>query len=260
MSKDKSIHLVTQKPPQEFIPVCAICNDTGRVYREDELQRGFSADCQCRIEARNKKRILEIPQYYKRFGIPELSKIVPRIKEDPKRPGQGYSQDQVSALRRLKAEPDRSWLLMGRWGTGKSLFGWALWYHAIECQREATALRLQEFVNQYRAWEQTLPWEQASDRPQSRPALLPHDLKSTKKRTIFLDECDKLSNVTQYVSQLLFETFSNIRDYWHQAILCTNLDWDGLQDLWSRQGDVYGNSIMKRLHDIFAGGGIIELR
>lgn len=246
------------KSPQTT-EACSRCDGTGWVYRaEAHGGKGGVSECECHRLARLNKRAEEIPEYYTRYGAPRLSEIVPQVDADVQNKSKGYSSGQAKALEMFRSRPDQSWILMGPNGSGKSFFGWALWWEAVLSGRPAVATRLQEFIDSYRAWEQVPQWEKDADRPASRPALLPFDLKTQTKRTLFLDEVDKLSNVTRYMSQLFFDLVSNIRDYGHQLIVCTNLDWQGLEAMWSQQGDVYGNSIMRRLADIFQRG-IVKL-
>ena len=79
------------------------------------------------------------------------------------------------------------------------------------------------------------------------PLILPEDLSSGREYTVFLDEFEKAS-VTDFTSRMLFELVQGLRDFGHQLIVTSNKDWVGLLDHWSRIDEIYGNSIMTRLH------------
>jgi DNA replication protein DnaC len=234
-----------------------VCGDTGWVYVEPALDnRAGCIRCECRQRKRLEARSAEIPNYYALYGEPRLGEIQPQCGRDSAIPSKGWHPEQARHLQRLRTDPARSWLLMGSNGTGKSFFGWALWWNAVTAGRPAVSYRLKEFVLEYRGWENNT--DRAADRPASRPRLLPFDLRTKIKYTIFVDESDKLDRISPYVSQLFFDLVTNIRDYGHQLIMTTNLDWDGLSRMWSEQGEVYGASIMKRLSDVFERG-IIQM-
>ncbi|MGH9764725.1 MAG: hypothetical protein ACREAC_28150, partial [Blastocatellia bacterium] len=140
----------------------------------------------------------EIPAYYALFGEPILSELQPQALADSNAAGKGWHPDQGRQITRLRTNPTRSWLLMGSNGTGKSFLGWSLWWNAVLLGRPNAAYRLEEFVTEYRTWENSS--DKDTDRPNSRPRILPWDLKTGTKHTIFIDECDKLDRVTPYVS------------------------------------------------------------
>jgi DNA replication protein DnaC len=151
----------------------------------------------------------------------------------------------------VKAHPDDSFLLCGRNGSGKTHIGWALYRHAVVSGRKAIGFLLAELIDDYKNFElldQTERLKAMRDR-KDRPLILPDDLKTNERRyTLFLDEFEK-ARPSEFATECLFRLLNTARDFNHQLIITSNLDWEGMRDRWSRISDVYGNSIMTRLQD-----------
>jgi DNA replication protein DnaC len=148
--------------------------------------------------------------------------------------------------------PDDSFLLCGRNGTGKTHISWALYRHAVVSGRKAIGCLLADLLDAYKKFELLETAEKMRamrDFTPSRPPILPEDLMTDDRRfTVFLDEFEK-ARPTEFASESLFRLLNAARDFNHQLIITSNLDWEGMRDRWSKIDDVYGNSIMTRLQD-----------
>jgi DNA replication protein DnaC len=151
-----------------------------------------------------------------------------------------------------KSRPDDSFLLCGRNGTGKTHLSWALYRRAVVSGRKAVGCLLSELLDSYKNFElldQAGKLKALRDSTKDRPVILPDDLKTDARRyTLFLDEFEK-ARPSEFASECLFRLLNAARDFNHQLIVTSNLDWDGMRDRWSKIDDVYGNSIMTRLQD-----------
>lgn len=98
---------------------------------------------------------------------------------------------------------------------------------------------LSHLLSQYRDWEMEA-------RENNRPAVLPEDLRSNERWTIFLDEFEKVKT-SEFASRKLFELLNAARDFQQQVLVTSNKKWDQLREIWGRVDEVYGDSIMKRL-------------
>jgi DNA replication protein DnaC len=151
-----------------------------------------------------------------------------------------------------KAHPDDSFLLCGRNGSGKTHIAWALYRHAVVSGRSAIGCLLAELIESYKNFELMEQSERSKamrDFTRDRPFILPDDLKTGEQRhTLFLDEFEK-ARTSEFASECLFRLLNAARDFNHQLIITSNLDWQRMRDRWSNIDDVYGNSIMTRLRD-----------
>jgi DNA replication protein DnaC len=147
-------------------------------------------------------------------------------------------------------------VLCGRNGSGKTHIGWALYRHAVVSGRKAIGCLLAELIESYRNFElldQAERLKAMRDRTKDRPLILPDDLKTGEHRfTLFLDEFEK-ARPTEFASEYLFRLLNAARDFKHQVIITSNLDWDGMLERWSKISDVYGNAIMTRLEGYHLG-------
>jgi DNA replication protein DnaC len=159
---------------------------------------------------------------------------------------------QTSAIALTKARPDDSFLLCGRNGTGKTHLSWALYRRAVVSGRKAVGLLLADLLDSYKKFELLDQAEKARamrDYTPDRPPILPDDLKTDERRfTLFLDEFEK-ARPSEFACECLFRLLNAARDFNHQLIITSNLDWNGMRERWSKIDDVYGNSIMTRLQD-----------
>jgi len=217
------------------LPDCHRCKNTRFV--EVPSQRAVKR-CRCVLRYQNRKALAIIPTEH--FGIPKLSRLQPRPDIHP-------SQCDVIPL--VKSQPNSSYLLCGVNESGKSHIAWALYRHAVAGRRRVVASSLNQLLRQYRDWELLSPdtrFFASRERSKERPLVLPEDLVSLLKHTLFLDEFEK-ANVTEFTCRMLFELLSAARDFGHQVILTSNKGWDDLCERWSQIDEVYGRSIMTRL-------------
>ena len=174
------------------------------------------------------------------FGRPKLSRLQPRADIHP---------SQVALIPLVKRTPAASFLFCGANGSGKTHIAWALYRAALARRRPAFGCSLNQLLRQYRDWELMSHDERVAaqrDRTRRRPMVLPEDLHSAAKHTLFIDEFEK-AGVTEFTSRMLYELVNNARDFGHQLIITSNKDWNQLREHWSRTDEVYGNSIMTRL-------------
>lgn len=168
-----------------------------------------------------------------------LSKIPPkfadvRLADIRPRSGQG----EIVAL--AKADPLQSFVLAGKFGTGKSMLMWALYREAVE--REVPRLvtcTLAELLNEYRQFIN-------GAHP---PRLNAEELRQTHTRySIFLDDIDK-ARPTEYAAEQFFEIVNAIYEYGHQVVTTTNLRIGELVDHFDRADARFGGAIVRRLVD-----------
>jgi DNA replication protein DnaC len=196
-------------------------------------QRGGARRCRCRVEAdRAEARRQALAVIPREFGVPRLHLIAP----DAKR----YAQ-QFAKLEMLRSDPDRSYLICGRNGTGKSFFGWALYVHAIEQGRRAAACTLYELLKEYRRYT----CQPAQN--DWRPRVLPEDLKQNDTRwTIFLDEIHA-ATPSEFATREFFYLLKAATEYGHQMIYTCNVKPEVLHQRWSSVNEFEGDSIARRL-------------
>ena len=227
---------------QPMNPTCWRCSDRGWITVAEMGARR----CLCLRRKIMRTALKIVP---KQYGKPKLSRLTPRPDIHPM---------QRQAIGLAKSNPDDSFLLCGRNASGKTHIGWALYRHAVVSGRKAVGCLLSELIDSYKNFE-LMPQEEKlramRDFTKDRPLILPDDLKSdTRRCTLFLDEFEK-ARPSEFASECLFRLLNAARDFNHQLIITSNLDWDGMRDRWSRIDEVYGNSIMTRLQ----GCHLIEL-
>ena len=203
---------------------CAKCQDL-----EWLITKHGAKQCDC-LRAKLRVRLLEqIPVEYRGF---DLMTIEPDINRH---------LGQSSLVPALRDNPERSILLCGRVGCGKSLFGWLLYKHAVEAGRPAVAAPLAELMAEFRRYE--CGGDQL-------PRVISADLRSDKRRwLIFLDEFDK-ARASEFATEQLFLLMDAIYAGRHQLVVTSNLTKDELREHWSRASDQYGVSIMRRLLEL----------
>lgn len=208
----------------ESVYDCEKCQDLEWVV----TARG-AKQCDC-LQTKLRTRLLErIPAEYRAF---DLATIEPDVNRHP---------GQASLVEFLRSAPDRSLLLCGRVGCGKSLFGWLLYKRAVEDGRPAVAAPLAELMAEYRRYEC------GGDKL---PSVISADLRSDKRRwLIFLDEFDK-ARASEFATEQLFLLLDAVYAGRHQLIVTSNVDKDGLRSHWSRESEQYGVSIMRRLLEL----------
>lgn len=224
---------------------CMACEGGWVAVEVDGVRR--SKRCECRRKAIRAERLALIPAQYRKFGEPDLDSAVAQTKPDPTDPRKGWHPSQNTVLRKVQATRMGSYLFAGRNGSGKTFFYCALYRHAVMSDRRTAICSLAELLGQYKAWEM-MSQEQRGEatRKNGRPLVLPFDLKTDDKWSLFLDEIEK-ARVTDFTSELMFQLLSMVRDFGHQLVCTTNMRWEELADKWSKIDSVYGNSIMTRL-------------
>lgn len=169
-------------------------------------------------------RIAKIPP---KFADVRLETIVPR-------------QGQEAAAEFIKSNPTRSYLLSGKFGSGKSMMMWALYRAAAERgKNRLVTCTLAELLGEYRSFING----------GHRPRLNAAELKQKKVQySIFFDDIDK-AKPTEYAAEQFFEIVNAIYEYGHQVVITTNLSLGGLVDHFDRADERYGGAIVRRLVD-----------
>jgi DNA replication protein DnaC len=150
---------------------------------------------------------------------------------------------QTQVIRHIKAHPDDSYLLTGRNGSGKSHIAWALYRHAVVKGRGLAACTVRDLLKDFRRMEVTRDSNAAFV-----PRVTPEQLKRVKglRWFIFLDEFEK-ARPSEFASEMLFSLLDAAKSFGHQLVVTSNMPIEGLRQHWSRQNDIWGNSIIERL-------------
>lgn len=203
---------------------CAKCQDLGWVTTVKGAYR-----CECLSQKLRLQLLDRIPAEYRDLDLGTV------------KPDTNRHEGQASLVPALQANPDKSLLLCGRVGCGKSLFGWLLYKRAVEDGRPAIAAPLAELMGEFRRYE--CGGEQL-------PRVISGDLRSDKRRwLIFLDEFDK-ARASEFSTEQLFLLMDAIYVGHHQLVVTSNLSKDDLRSHWSQASEQYGVSIMRRLLEL----------
>lgn len=219
---------------------CATCEDVGmqRVdvvdVKTDKKWRATTI-CVCRQSKKKETMLSKIPP---RYRDAELMTLTPYNDRHTK---------QGVVINELKENPFNSYLITGKNNAGKTHFGWALWRHASESGRRAIAITLAELLAEYRRMESSVG--EGEFRADWKPSVVPEDLKQTHTPyTIFIDEVEKV-RVTPFTVEKLFELIKAAHEYGHQLIVVSNMDYISLEGHFSKQDEVWGASIIRRLKE-----------
>jgi DNA replication protein DnaC len=190
--------------------------------------------CVCRMDRLRVSRMAAIPP---KFADVTIATLEPR-------PGIHPKQAQVIAA--VKAEPEASYFLAGRFGTGKSMLMWALYRHAVDQGvRRVVVCTLEELIAEYRAFIQASMNREAPKQPR----LTADELRQTHtKYAIFLDDIDK-ARPTEYAAEQFFAIVNAIYEFGHQIVTTTNLTPEKLTLHFGRADDRFGGAIVRRLTD-----------
>jgi DNA replication protein DnaC len=209
---------------------CELCGDTGM-----EIVEGHGARfCKCRLARIRASRLSKIPP---KFAGHHLSTLEPNTAIHPL---------QAEIVPFMKANPDHSYLLAGKFGSGKSLMMWMLYRHAIkQTPRKVVVCTLAELLAEFRAFIQS---SVNHDTP-SLPRLCAAELRQSETPySVFLDDIDK-ARPTEYAAEQFFEIVNAIYEFQHQLVVTTNLRVRELADHFDRADDRFGGAIVRRLVD-----------
>ncbi len=200
-------------------PECGICEDTGF-----ELTANGAKPCECRLSKIRASRYDKIPP---KFADVRLSTIVP-------------TEKQKAIVTEMIANPQGSYFLAGKFGTGKAMLMWALYREAVEREQpRLVTCTLAELLNEYRAFIN-------GSHP---PRLNGEELKQNHTRyAIFFDDIDK-ARPTEYAAEQFFEIVNAIYEYGHQVVTTTNLRIADLVEHFDRADERFGGAIVRRLVD-----------
>lgn len=212
---------------------CSDCGDTGSIivtFKEERtgLDRSAMKPCKCRVKARMEAIANTMPPL---FRDAKLSNLAPWTDKHAK-------QERVIEV--LRKNPYLSYLIMGRNGAGKTYLSWALWRNAAENGRRAIATTMAELMAEYRRLETSSGYDDW------KPSVVAEDLRQEHTPyTIFIDEVEKI-RVTPFTVEKLFDLVKAARDYKHQLIFVSNMNFKSLTEHFSAQDPVWGRSIMER--------------
>lgn len=191
----------------------------------------FAQNCLC-VRRRQAKALLSlIPPI---FNNPRLSRLLPRPDLHP---------SQLAAISCMRERPNDSYLFLGKNGTGKSHFAYALYRHAIASYRPAVACTARDLLTEFRRLEVGLPAGEILRRPRVTAETL---RKSGRSWFLFLDEFEK-AKPSEFASEQLFNLLDAAKSFKHQIVITSNLTAEGLKDHWSRFDPIWGDSILCRL-------------
>ena len=146
-------------------------------------------------------------------------------------------------MEEVKANPEKSYYLAGRFGCGKTLVLWALYREAVLQDRRVVACTLTELLNEYRQVIQ----DSMAGTPTTPPRLCAADLQQTHTRfNIFLDDLDK-ARPSEYAAEQLFEIVNAIADFQHRLVVTTNLSVAKLKEHFDRADERFGGAIVRRI-------------
>jgi DNA replication protein DnaC len=205
---------------------CTLCNGMGW-----ECLPGGARRCACLRDSIKRIKLAAIPPLFAEFSLDT-------IKADPAR-----HPRQVALFDAMRAEPQASYVLCGRNGSGKTLAGWMLYRAAVDRETLATGLTCADLMRQFRDWEFD---------SEKLPAISPADLRSNEKRFLFLDEIDKVKP-TEFAANQLFEVVNEAYNYRHQLVVTSNTPLAGLVKHWSREAVTIGSAIAGRLQELEGG-------
>jgi DNA replication protein DnaC len=143
----------------------------------------------------------------------------------------------------VRASPNDSYLFLGKNGTGKSHFAWALFRHAVASRRPAIACTVRDLLTEFRRLEVGVSDGEILRRPRVTAEIL---RKGGRPWFLFLDEFEK-ARPSEFASEQLFNLLDAAKSFNHQIVVTSNLTVDGLKHHWSRIDPIWGNSILSRL-------------
>jgi hypothetical protein len=192
---------------------CAICEDTGVEYVQ--LANGHEAirDCVCFL----RKRLREIPCEYREVTLMALS---------PQRD----SEKEKDVINEIQKNPFGSYVFATK-SEAHKCFAWALWRNALESRRRSVAVQLHELLLAYKSGESS---------------LIPETLQQKHTRYSILLEVGKVK-LTDYTGRRLFEFLKAARDYDHQLIILTEVDYEDLKKHFDKEDEVWGRLIVREL-------------
>ena len=213
---------------------CEKCKDSGRVYfKEEHFGRIYESQKPwvCVLERIRRKKLATVPPKFQNATIANLQVDITR---HPK---------QAEFVPMVKQNPQGSYFLAGRFGTGKTHLMYALYHEAVMNDQRTVICTLNELLNEYKLYIQA----SMNNQEVTPPRLLAGNLRQKHtKYSIFLDDVDKVKP-TEFVCQEVFDLVNAIYDYEHQIVLTTNFSLQKLVEHFDRVDEQYGGSIVRRL-------------
>lgn len=193
----------------------------------------MARNCLCVRRKMARAQLARIPPV---FNNPRLSRLRPRPDLHPK---------QVEAITFIRANPDASYLFVGKNGTGKSHIAWAIYRHAVAQRRSIAACTVRDLLADFRRVEVGVP----DGETLKSPRVTADDLRRSERPwLLYLDEFEK-ARPSEFASEQLFNLLDAARSFQHQIVVTSNMSAAELRSHWSRVDEIWGNSIMTRLQD-----------
>jgi predicted ATPase len=213
-------------------PSCRRCLGVGSIVIRQA--GGTSArNCVCVKRASRAALLAKVPAF---FNSPRLSRLRPRPELHPK---------QAKVIAFLQANPEESFLLTGKNGTGKSHLAWALYRNAVFKRRPVVACVVRDLIADFRRVEVGV----SEGEILKSPRVTPEELRKPGRRWfLFLDEFEK-ARPSEFAAEQLFNLLDAARSFGHQLVIASNFTPDQLGKHWGRIDPIWGNSIMTRLKD-----------
>ncbi|HRJ90075.1 MAG TPA: ATP-binding protein [Pyrinomonadaceae bacterium] len=209
---------------------CDECNDSGYVF----FQQGgyqFSRKCGCAVRRLQAQKLAIIPPAFKAAS---LERLQPDVSRHPK---------QIVLVEAIRQNPEGSYFLAGRFGTGKTYLMWALYRHAVMTGKRTVICTLSELIGEYKRFIQ----QSMSGQQLQYPRIGAEDLRQQHTRySIFLDDVDK-ARPTEYVAEQLFELVDAVYAFGHQLVVTTNLSAELLSQHFERADERFGGAIVRRM-------------
>lgn len=202
-----------------------MCRDTGM-----EIIEGVGARaCVCRVKRIRDKRLSVIPPAFRDVRLGDLV-AMPDV-----------HRMQSEAVPFVQAHPEMSYLLAGRFGTGKTMLMWALYRDAVDRGVDrvviCTAKALMDEIRAYGLGGGVVPRVSGESLRQS-----------DVRWSLFIDDLDK-DKASEYANSQLFEIVNAAYEYKHQIVVTTNLDVAGLVEHFDKEDERFGGAIVRRIVD-----------
>jgi DNA replication protein DnaC len=221
---------LTRQPAASILGAAARCECEGTGWRL--IEGAGVRECQCRLDAKLERKLASIPTEYERLRLEEIR---PNLHRHPK---------QAFFWRTIQAHPDRSYLICGRPGAGKSAAMWALYARAVEQRRPVAAISLAELVDEYKRAEISRIDEGVE------PRIAPADLKTKRERWFVGIDDFHIGRPTRFTGEMVYRLLDAVYSYRHQLVITSQLDKRKLEERWAEAGEGYGGAILRRILEI----------
>jgi DNA replication protein DnaC len=192
----------------------------------------ISVPCICRKQKACEKLLAAIPPEFRNANLENLVA------------NSEIHSKQMEAIELIKANPDGSYVITGRYGSGKTHLFYALYRYAVERAKKVFGGTFRGLLDEY---QKEIILSKAGERYS--PPITAEDYKQSEyKCALFLDDIDK-ARATEYAAEKLFEILDAVYSNHHQFVVTTNLRVEELLRHFEKADEFgrYGGSIIRRL-------------